>query len=229
MLYNGHRTGGLGCGFACLILWGYLGMRTMKRVGALVLVLAVLLASSGCKHKRKAHAGASSVEELATNVLKVINGEEEYSKIADWMDWYGAIGVRMVADIGIECDFLTARDVVEDLDEGAGYIKKHHKDFAKAWKEKKGKEITQNSLSAYANLKKKIDDAVATNPDEIYEEFKQFAPYDTTFDPERVFERPEYNIGHYSVRTGDETLHHLEINYYIDEGNYVCYGMNWVA
>lgn len=204
-------------------------MNTMKRVGALVLVACMLFSVTSCKKKRKAHAGASSVEELATNVLKVINGEEEYSKIADWMDWYGAIGVRMVADIGLECDFFTARDVVADLDEGAGYIKKHYKDFAKSWEEVKGKEITQNSLSEYAELKRQVDEYAAKDPDEFFEGFREFAPYDTTFDPERVFEVPDSQFGHYSVRTGDETFHHLQINYYIDEGKYVCFGLQWVV
>ena len=204
-------------------------MNTLKRIGALVLAVAVLFAMTGCKKKREPHAGAASAEELCTNILKVINGEEEYSKIADWMDWYGTIGVYMVSNTGVECDFLTARDVVADLDEGAGYIKKHYKDFAKSWEEVKGKEITQNSLSEYAELKRQADEYAAKDPDKFFEEFRQFAPYDTKFDPERVFERPEYDFGHYSVRTGDETLYHLEINYYIDEGNYVCYGLQWVV
>ena len=205
------------------------GIKTLKRVGALVVALTVLLAMTGCKKKKARGGGAKSAEELVTKVLEVINEDAKYSEIEDWMDWYAWIAYDLMERTDKKCDLPTCKAVVEDLDEGAGYIKKHHKDFANAWEDATGEELTQKLLSEYADMKREIDMIVKEDPESLLEEFLCFAPYETEFDEERVFEREEYNIGYYRVPTGDEFYRYLKINYYIDDGNYVFCGMNWVA
>ena len=204
-------------------------MKTIRRAAALLLASVMLVSMTGCKKKRKAHAGAKSAEELCTTVLEVLNDEEDYSEIEPWMDWYGWIAYYMVDQTGIDCDFVTVRDAVADLDEGADYIKKHHKAFAEAWEDATGKEISKKALKEYTEMKDQIDENLSDDPEYVLEEFKRFAPYDTDYDEEHLFEREEYQIGNYSIRTGDDFYIYLEIAYYIDDGNYVCYNINWVC
>ena len=60
-------------------------MRTLKRVGAMVLTAVMLFSFVGCKKKQKGHDGAKSVQELVTKVVGVINGDIKYSEIESWM------------------------------------------------------------------------------------------------------------------------------------------------
>ena len=104
-------------------------MRTLKRIGALVAAVTVLLAMTGCKKKRTGHDGAKSAEELVTKVLEVINNDAKYSEIEDWMDWYGWIAFRLMEETDMKCDLPTCKAVVEDLDKDSDYIYEHHRDF----------------------------------------------------------------------------------------------------
>jgi len=204
-------------------------MSGCKRVFAVFLAFVMLISFAGCEKKRKAHAGAKSVEELCTKVLEVLNDEEDYSEIEKWMDWYGWIAYYMYDQTGVDCDFVTIRNVIEDLDEGPDYIKKHHKEFSEAWEEATGKEISKKALKEYVEMKEEIDNALSDDPEAILDDYKRFAPYDTDFDEDNLHEREKYKIGHYSLRTGDDFYIYLEISYYIDDGNYVCYSINWVC
>ena len=113
-------------------------MKTLKRIGALVAAVAVLLAMAGCKKTRKAHDGADSAEELLTKVIDFLNGDIQYKEVENWFDWYGCIAYEIINDTGIKCDFFTVRDVIDDLQEDPEYIREHHKEFAEAFEKATG-------------------------------------------------------------------------------------------
>ena len=204
-------------------------MRTLKRLGALVVAGTVLFAMTGCKKKAKAHEGAKSAEELVTKVIDYINGDIKFKEVKDWIDWYGWVAYYIGDKTGIECDFPTVRAVIDDLEEGPDYIKKHHKEFAEAYEDATGDEINKKDLKKYIEYKKEIDDLTKDDEEEIYEQFREFAPYDNEFDEDNLYEREDSDFGSYSIPIDDEEYHYLEIQYYIDDGKYVCFGINYVC
>lgn len=204
-------------------------MKTLKRVGALVAAVAVLLAMTGCKKKAKNHSGAKSAEELVTKVLEVINNDAKYSEIEDWMDWYGWIAFRLMEETDMKCDLSTCKAVVEDLDKDADYIYEHHRDFVVTWKDANHENFDDDSLIAWKLYKIQIDEYLKVGGDYILEQFRELAPYDTHFDEDNLHEKKEYNAGYYDVEIHDENYHALEIHYYIENGEYFCYCVNFVG
>ena len=202
-------------------------MKTLKRIGALVAAVAVLLAMTGCK-KKKAR-GAKSAEELVTAVLEVINNDAKYSEIEDWMDWYAWLAVRLMERTDMKCDLPTCKAVVEDLDEGASYINKHHKEFAEAWEDAEDYKFDEKTISQYVRYRDQIDEYLKAGGDFILEQFREFAPYDTDFDRDNLHEDKKHDVGYYSIEIDDEDYHAIEIHYYIEEGRYICYGVNFVG
>ena len=206
---------------------GLTEMRTLKRIGALVAAVTVLLAMTGCK-KKKAR-GAKSAEELVTAVLEVINKDAEYSEVEDWMDWYAWLAVRLMERTDMKCDLPTCKAVVEDLDEGSDYINKHHKEFAKAWEEAEDYKFDEKTLSQYVRYRDQIDEYMKAGGDFILEQFREFAPYDTDFDRDNLHEDKKHDVGYYNIEIDDEDYHAIEIHYYIEDGKYICYGVNFVG
>ena len=204
-------------------------MKTLKRIGALVLASVMLFSLAGCKKKSKGHDGAKSEEELVTKVIDAINGDIKYKDIEDWMDWDAWIAFRLMEKTDMECDFDTAYDVIGDLDKDTDYIKKHHKKFAKAWEESHGEEFDKKSLRTIIEWKEEIDKYLEKGGDTILDQFRQFAPYDNEYDEDNLHVLEEYNMGHYSVHIDDDEYHALEIQYYIKDGKYICYGINFVC
>ena len=206
-------------------------MRTLKRVGAMVLTAVMLFSFVGCKKKQKGHDGAKSVQELVTKVVGVINGDIKYSEIESWMDWYAFVAFRMMEDTDMKCDLATAKAVVEDLDKDLDYIKKNHKKFVKAFEDAKGEELSEKKLRSYAKNKEYLDTELKPGGDAVMEQFRKFAPYDDKIDETRLDLFEEYGVGEYSIHIDDEDYHALEIQFYIDSesGKYVCYGVNYVC
>lgn len=204
-------------------------MKTLKRIGALVVAGAVLFAMTGCKKKSKSHDGADSVEELVTKVIDYINGDIKFKEVKDWIDWYGWIAYYIGDHTGIECDFPTVRAVIDDLEEGPDYIKKHHKEFAEAYEDATGREINEDDLERYIEFKEEIDGYLKVDEEAIYEQFKEFAPYDNEFDEDNLHEHDDRGFGRYIIPIDDEEYHYLEIQYYVDDGKYICFGINYVC
>ena len=204
-------------------------MKTLKRLGALVLASVMLVSVSGCKKKAKAHEGAKSAEELVTKVIDYINGDIKFKEVKDWIDWYGWIAYYIGDHTGIECDFSTVRAVIDDLEEGPDYIKKHHKEFAEAYEDATGREISEDDLERYVEFKEEIDGYLKAGEEAIYEQFKEFAPYDNEFDEDNLNEHEDRGFGNYSIPIDDEEYHYLEIQYYVDDGKYICFGINYVC
>lgn len=202
-------------------------MKRVKRAGGLLLAVVMLVSLTGC-NVRKHHAGAKSAEELCTKILMYLNEDEEYSEIEDWMDWSGIVAFEMIEQIKLDCDFSEICYAVGDFNNGAGYVKKHHKDFAEAWEDATGKELNQKGISIYADLKKSVDEEIADDPEAYLEDFMEFAPYDTDFDEGKLTERDDPELGWYRVRTGDDYYFYIEISYYVDGTSYVCYNIDWV-
>ena len=204
-------------------------MKTLKKVGALVLASVMLVSISGCKKKAKAREGAKSAEELVTKVIDYINGDIKFKEVKDWIDWYGWIAYYIGDHTGIDCDFNTVREAVDDLEEGPDYIKKHHKEFAEAYEDATGREINEEDLERYIEFKEEIDGYLKADEESIYEQFREFAPYDNEFDEDNLYEREDSDFGSYSIPIDDEDYHYLEIQYYIDDGKYICFGINYVG
>lgn len=204
-------------------------MRTLKRIGALVAAVTVLLAMTGCKKKEAR--GAKSAEELVTTVLEVINEDAEYSEIEDWMDWYGWIAFRLMEETDMKCDLPTCKAVVEDLDKDSDYIYEHHKDFVVTWKDANHENFDDDcySLVAWKLYKSQIDEYLKAGGDFILEQFREFAPYDTDFDRDNLHEDKKHDVGYYSIEIDDENYHAIEIHYYIEDGRYICYSVNFVG
>lgn len=197
-------------------------MKTLKRIGALVAAVAVLLAMAGCKKTRKAHDGADSAEELLTKVIDFLNGDIQYKEVENWFDWYGCIAYEIINDTGIKCDFFTVRDVIDDLQEDPEYIREHHKEFAEAFEKATGHGIEKPALDRYIRIKKDIDDFLGQGEDKMFEEFRELAPYDNQIDKNRIHEDKNIGYGYYEIPIGVSFYVALDIYYYIDDGKYVC-------
>ena len=196
-----------------------------------MLAVTVLLAMTGCKKKKARGGGAKSAEELVTKVLEVINEDAEYSEIEDWMDWYGGIAFRLMRETDMKCDLPTCKAVVEDLDKDADYIYEHHRDFVVTWKDVNHKNFDDDcySLIAWKLYKIQINFDLKAGGDHILEQFREFAPYDTHFDEDNLHEKKEYNAGYYIIEIHDAYYLALEIHYYIENGEYFCYSVNFVG
>ena len=200
-------------------------MRFGKRVMAGLLAGLMLLSFTGCKKKGKHRGGASSVEELVTKIISTINDEDgKYSDIEDCCNWYAILPSRVPALLEQDCSFSQLLDVVEDSENGVGYIKKHHKDFCKAWEEATGHEISEGDISRLAEMKKQVDKMSAEHYEENLQLWRKYTPFDSDFSEKYVNEMKngDDTFGTYTV-TGRTGWDFLVIYYYVDDGKYICY------
>ena len=200
-------------------------MRFGKRAVAFLMAGLMLLSVMGCKKKGKHRVGASSVEELVTKIITTINEDDgKFEDFADWFNRYAILPTRMPELLEHDCSFSQLLDVAEDAEKGVDYIKKHHKDFCRAWEEVAGNEISEGDISRLAELKEQADKKGDEELEERFQMWRDYGPYDSDFSENRVEERKNGNdiYGTYEVagRTGWDFL---VIYYYVDDGKYTCY------
>lgn len=202
-------------------------MRFGKRVMAGILAGLMLLSAVGCKKKGKHHGGASSLEELVTKIVTTINDEDgKYSDIAKWYNRYAILPAQVPELLLHDCSFSQLQDVVEDAENGSGYITKHHKDFCRAWEETTGEPISEEIISRLAKLKKQADEKTDADFEEDLSVWRKCAPYDSEFSEDLVEETKNGKdiYGTYTAY-GATGWDFLVIFYYVDDGNYVCYNI----